>query len=149
MTGVSSRTESVRLAQQLRLNVDRLRRTVRHRRILDGVPRRHEAVLSWLHRKGSLATADLARWEQIRPQSMGSTVSELTELGLVTKAADPADRRRELVSLTDQGRRTLTLIAEQRDQDLAVLLDSRLTDPEREVLAAALVLLERIAGPVE
>ena len=149
MDDVTSRTESVRLAQQLRLNIDRLRRTVRQRRILDGVPRRHEAVLSWLNRKGPLATADLARWEQIRPQSMGSTVSELSELGLVTKAADPTDRRRELVSLTDQGRRTLGMIAEQRDQDLAALLDSRLTDPEREVLAAAFLLLERIAGPAE
>jgi hypothetical protein len=85
---------SLRLAQQLRLNVDRLRRTVRNRRTLDDIPRRHEAVLSWLGRKGPLTTADLARWEQIPPQSMGSTVAELLAAGLVGKSADPTDRRR-------------------------------------------------------
>jgi DNA-binding MarR family transcriptional regulator len=137
---------SLQLAQQLRLNVDRLRRTVRNRRTLDGVPRRHEAVLSWLARKGPLSTAELARWEQIRPQSMGTTVAELLAAGLVEKSADPTDRRRELVALTTGGLATLAGIAEQRDRDLAGLLDTHLSDAERLVVAESLALLERVAG---
>ncbi|MGW4467557.1 MarR family winged helix-turn-helix transcriptional regulator [Micromonospora sp. NBC_01796] len=134
------------LAQELRLNIDRLRRTVRNRRTLDGMPRRHESVLSWLRRKGPLSTAELARWEQIRPQSMGTTVAELLVGGLVTKSPDPTDGRRELVSLTDAGVRTLASIAEQRDRDLAALIESQLTEPERLVVLESLVLLERVAG---
>ena len=134
------------LAQQLRLIVERLRRNVRDRRTLDDIPRRHESVLSWLDRKGPLTTADLARWEQIRPQSMGTTVMEMVEGGLVVKASHPTDGRRELVSLTDQGRRALRAIAELRDRDLADLLTQRLTDDERAVVATSLALLERITG---
>jgi DNA-binding MarR family transcriptional regulator len=132
------------LAQQLRLIVERLRRNVRDRRTLDDIPRRHESVLSWLDRKGPLTTADLARWEQIRPQSMGTTVGEMVAGGLVVKASDPTDGRRELVSLTDQGRSALRAIAELRDRDLADLLTQRLSDEERAVVTASLALLERI-----
>jgi DNA-binding MarR family transcriptional regulator len=112
-------------------------------------PRRHEAVLSWLARKGPLTTAELARWEQIRPQSMGSTVTELTSNGLVSKRADPSDGRRELVSLTDEGARTLAGVAEQRDRDLAALLDIHLTDEERALVGQSLALLERVAGEAQ
>jgi DNA-binding MarR family transcriptional regulator len=132
------------LAQQLRLIVERLRRNVRDRRTLDDLPRRHESVLSWLDRKGPLTTADLARWEQIRPQSMGTTVTEMVAGGLVVKASDPTDGRRELVALTDPGRRALRAVAELRDRDLADLLTQRLTDDERAVVTASLGLLERI-----
>ncbi|MEV4631434.1 MarR family transcriptional regulator [Micromonospora sp. NPDC049523] len=133
------------LAQELRLNIDRLRRTVRARRTLDGIPCRHESVLSWLRRKGPLSTAELARWEQIRPQSMGTTVAELLVGGLVRKSPDPTDGRREIVSLTEAGVRTLASIAEQRDRDLATLIETHLTEPERLVVVESLALLERVA----
>jgi DNA-binding MarR family transcriptional regulator len=151
MDGVSTSSEPdpVELAQQLRLIVERLRRNVRDRRTLDDIPRRHESVLSWLDRKGPLTTADLARWEQIRPQSMGTTVAELVEGGLLAKTSDPHDGRRELVSLTDPGRRALRTIAELRDQDLATLLATRLTDDERAVVTVSLALLEQITRDAE
>jgi hypothetical protein len=45
MEDLKAEAESVRLAQQLRLNVDRLRHTVRNRRILDDSPIRDGARL--------------------------------------------------------------------------------------------------------
>jgi DNA-binding MarR family transcriptional regulator len=142
-------TDPLELARQLRLIVDRLRRTVRGRRSLDGVPRRHEAVLSLIDRKGAMSSADLARWEQITPQSMGAIVSELAAGGLIVKEADPADGRRELVDLTPDGRRVLRSIAEQRDADLAALFSERLTGEQLATVAEGLELIETVATAVE
>lgn len=138
-------TDSLELAQRLRLSADVLRRTVRNARTFGNVPRRHEAALSQLRRKGPASIADLARMEQVRPQSMGLTIAELAESGLVVKEPDPADRRRELVSLTDEGKQMVAAIGEERDQDLARLLDRNLTAAERRTVAEALDLLARVA----
>lgn len=137
--------DSVALAHQLRLNAERLRRTIGDRRSLDGVSRAQEAVLSLLDRKGPLSTADLARWERVRPQSMGATVAALVDAGLVRKSPDPADGRRELTELTAGGRAARATSAERRNRVLADLLDDRLTGAERTVLAQAFELLERVS----
>ena len=142
-------TDPLEIARLLRLIVDRLRRTVRGRRSLDGAPRRHESVLSWLARKGPMSSADLARWEQITPQSMGAVVSELTAGGLARKTPDPADGRREIVTLTPDGRAALRSIAEQRDIDLAGLFAERLTQEQLATVAEALELLDRLGPAAE
>ena len=140
--------DSQDLAQRLRLSVERLRRTVRGQRAFDDLSRSQEAVLSLLGRKGPLSTADLARWEQVRPQSMGETVAGLVAAGLVLKTPDPSDGRRDLAALTPAGETTLAEVAGRRDQGLAELLESRLSAAEREVVAAALDLLERVSAEI-
>ena len=137
-------TDSHALAQHLRLSVDRIRRVVRNRRSLDGIPRAQEAVLSWIERKGALTIADLARWEQVRPQSMGVVVADMVATGLVEKSPDPADGRRELLELTTAGMAARASISAARDVDLAALMASTLTEEEREILARALDLLDRL-----
>jgi len=139
-------SEAHDLAQHLRLSVDRLRRIVRNRRSLDGIPRAQEAVLGWIERKGALTIADLARWEQVRPQSMGVVVSEMVNAGLVDKSPDPTDGRRELLSLTERGMVARVSIAASRDADLAALMNSRLSEEERAVVGRALELFDRLGA---
>lgn len=140
---------ALELAQRLRLEVDRLRRAVRARRTLAGLPRRQEAALSWIRRRGPLSTADLARHEQVRPQSMSATVGDLVAAGLVARRPDPDDGRRELLDLTERGRAVLADAAAQRDHDLAALIDATFTAAERRRLGATLDLLDRITGDAE
>jgi DNA-binding MarR family transcriptional regulator len=140
------RAAALVLAQRLRLSIERLRRTVRNRRTLDGVSRPWESAISLLDRKGPLSTADLARWEQVRPQSMAPVVAGLIDAGLASKSPDPGDGRRELIALTPAGRTLLGSIAEQRDRDLADLVARQLTAEERRVIAQAFTLLERLGG---
>ncbi|MCS4275836.1 MarR family transcriptional regulator [Mycetocola lacteus] len=137
--------QSLETAQRFRLNVDRLRRTLRRIETVEGLGRTHEAVLSLLFRHGPLSIADLARREQMRPQSMGSVVGDLVTRELVDKAPDPTDGRRDLIRLTEAGQRVLDTVNRVRDRDLALLMDTDLSAEERQTLRAGVELMERVA----
>jgi DNA-binding MarR family transcriptional regulator len=138
--------EALELAQHLRLTVNRLRRVVRAASLVEALTRPQESALTWLNRRGPLTTAELARWEQVRPQTMGTTVAGLLRAGLVTKAADPADGRREIISLTSDGRARLHDIAFIRDRDLARMLAGQLTDADRRALERTLAMLDSLTS---
>ena len=59
------------------------------------------AALARLQRNGPATSAELARIEQISPQSMGATLAGLQERGLVSRSADPDDGRRVVMSVTE------------------------------------------------
>ncbi|AYG03499.1 MarR family winged helix-turn-helix transcriptional regulator [Gryllotalpicola protaetiae] len=121
-----------------------VRRAMRSGRQLGDLPPRHEAALAWLRRKGRLTTAQLARYEQITPQSMGVVVAELVEKGLVVKAKDPNDGRRELLVVTEAGIEAVAQTDESRHADLVRLLATKLSDDERELVARGLDVLMKI-----
>jgi DNA-binding MarR family transcriptional regulator len=52
---------------------------------------------------GPLTTADLARAESMKPQSMGASLAQLEEDGLVRRKAHPTDGRQILYELTPAG----------------------------------------------
>ncbi len=61
------------------------------------------AVLSQLEKLGPATTADLARTESVKPQSMSATLSALEEQGLVQRHQHPSDGRQILFALTRAG----------------------------------------------
>ncbi|MCU1527213.1 MAG: hypothetical protein JWP75_976 [Frondihabitans sp.] len=103
-----------------------------------------ESVMGHLLRGGAKSTADLARIEGVRPQSMGLTVGGLEDLGFVAKTPDPEDARRSLVDLTDLGRASREQARNRRTAILAARFDDRLTGDELSCLDRALGLLDRI-----
>ena len=96
--------DTTRLASELRMVLGHLMRRLRaeHRFSLS-----QGAVLGRLDREGTKSIGDLALAERVRPQSMTQTISDLEADGLIARRADPADGRRILVELTDQGLQTL------------------------------------------
>ena len=52
---------------------------------------------------GPMTTAELARAEMVKPQSMGTLLAELEQDGLVRRQPHPTDGRQILFSLTDAG----------------------------------------------
>lgn len=130
------------MASELRVVLGQLVRRLRaeHRFSLA-----HGAVLGRLDREGPLGTSDLAAAERVRPQSMAQTVSELEADGLVTRRPDPADGRRALLDLTDQGRQTLEADRRQRDGWLIQAISEGFSEQEQEALAQAVPLLTRLA----
>ncbi|CAN5146241.1 MarR family transcriptional regulator [soil metagenome] len=52
---------------------------------------------------GPLNQTDLARRAKVEAQTMSRTIDRLQRLGYVERAADPADRRRMIVTRTDAG----------------------------------------------
>jgi DNA-binding MarR family transcriptional regulator len=103
------------------------------------------AVLGRLDREGTKSIGDLAVAERVRPQSMTQTISDLEGEGLIARRPDPADGRRILVELTDQGRETLEADRRQREGWLARAIAEDLSAQEQRTLMQALALLRRLA----
>lgn len=102
-------------------------------------------ALSRLDRLGAMATADLARREQISPQAMGATILSLEKLGLVARSADPADGRRQVLSLTPEGLGAIRSGRNAVAERIATVLKESFTAEEIAALAAAASLIERLA----
>jgi len=103
------------------------------------------AVLGRLDREGTKSIGDLAVAERVRPQSMTQTISDLEADGLIARRPDPADGRRILVELTEQGLHTLQADRLQREGWLARAIAEDLSVKEQQVLTQALDLLQRLA----
>jgi DNA-binding MarR family transcriptional regulator len=91
-----------------------------------------------------MTTADLARAEFMTPQSMGASVAELEEHGLVARTDDPSDGRRKLVSLTRAGSQVLAESRARRRTWLTRAIETELDPSEQRRLLAALELLRRV-----
>jgi DNA-binding MarR family transcriptional regulator len=76
---------------------------------------------------------------------MTQTVSDLEADGLIARHPDPADGRRTLVALTEQGVQTLEQDRRQREGWLARAIAEDLSVEEQQVLTDALALLRRLA----
>ena len=61
------------------------------------------AVLKRLETEGAATTADLARAEAMKPQSMGTTIAALEALGLIERTPHPTDGRQMRIALTSKG----------------------------------------------
>lgn len=101
-------------------------------------------ILSHLERRGPMAATELAGLERISHQAVATAVRELESLSLVTRSPDPADRRRSLVTLTDDGRERLATERSAGQEWLTQALTEELTAPDRATLAAAIPLLRRL-----
>ncbi|MFI9550447.1 MarR family winged helix-turn-helix transcriptional regulator [Nonomuraea endophytica] len=90
-----------------------------------GVRRYHYALLATLEEFGPASQAGLGRRTGIDRSDMVATVNELAERGLVNREPDPADRRRNIITITSGGRRHLTeldrLLADAQDEFLSPL----------------------------
>jgi DNA-binding MarR family transcriptional regulator len=92
---------------------------------------------------GPLSLGALATAEQVRPPTISRVVRYLETRGLVTRAADPADARIQLVRATPEGRRVLEAGRARRVASLAAALGA-LTPTELGTLERAAGLLERV-----
>ena len=130
------------IASDLRVVLGQL---VRRLRAEHRFPLSHGAVLGRLDRDGPQSTSDLAVAERVRPQSMAQTLGDLEADDLIMRRPDPDDGRRVLIELSDSGRRALEQDRRHREGWLARSIEEELSDEEQEVLAQAVVLLQRLS----
>jgi DNA-binding MarR family transcriptional regulator len=101
------------------------------------------ATLARLDEAGWMTTADLARAESVKPQSMGYTLTGLEQEGLVQRRPHPTDGRQVLFALTEQGvaiRRKNSLL--KREWLLSAM--AQLDTTEQQTLIAAAALIKRL-----
>lgn len=102
------------------------------------------ATLARLDKAGWMTTAELARSEFVKPQSMGTTLADLEQAKLVQRKPHPTDGRQILFELTIQGteaRRQRTVA--KREWLLAAM--TKLDPAEQRTLVTAAALIKRLA----
>lgn len=77
-----------------------------------GVTALQYTALTVLERREGMTSADLARHSFVRAQSAADLVGGLERRGLIRRDPDPTNRRRRLISLTEDGRALLRRQAE-------------------------------------
>lgn len=101
------------------------------------------SVLAKLDREGPTTTAELARAENMKPQSMRTTLSLLEERGFISRKAHPTDGRQVLIELTDQGREIRQKMSKSKQLWLTQALE-QLDDADQQALKAGIDIMKRL-----
>jgi DNA-binding MarR family transcriptional regulator len=136
------------LANELRIGIGLLLRRLRQVHADDELTLPEAAALTRLDRYGPATASELAKHEQISPQSMGATTAALEARGLVARSADPDDGRRQILSPTKAGLATLRNRRNVKSEAMAAALDAEFSAAELERLRAAAPLIERLAQSI-
>src|SRR5215213_1483323 len=128
------------LAAHLRLAVARTARRLRQE-AGGGLSPTLTAALATVDRHGPLTPSELAARERIQRPTATRVLARLEESRLVVRAADPADRRSSLVSLSPAGAALLDEARTRKDAFLSQRLEA-LGPDDRATLERAAELLE-------
>ncbi|MFI9331350.1 MarR family winged helix-turn-helix transcriptional regulator [Kitasatospora sp. NPDC052868] len=110
-----------------------------------GLKPKHVGVLVALDSGAQPSQLELARTMAVAPSLVVALADHLEQVGAVDRVRDPADRRRQVLALTDTGRSLLadcTALAHRLDEELT----ASLTAPDREALRRTLGVLGVEAG---
>jgi DNA-binding MarR family transcriptional regulator len=101
------------------------------------------AIMAKLEEAGPMTTADLARAEAVKPQSMGGTLAAMEAEGLVERQPHPSDGRQILYALTKEGLETRRKVSlAKRDWLLGAI--AQLSPAEQKTLVAAVDIIRRL-----
>ena len=137
-------TDTIELASQLRLGVTRLARKLRQE-AEPGITPSQLIALSTIERAGAMTIGELCAAEQVQPPTMTRIVACLVDAGLVTREADPTDRRVAWVRVTPGGAKLLQRSRRRKEEYLSRQL-RRLEPDELAVLEEAAEILARLVG---
>ncbi len=101
------------------------------------------AVMARLAKHGPATIADLARAESMKPQSMGSTIAALEEMGYVERTPHPTDGRQVNIELTAKGLAVRTRVADAKRNWLAQAV-AQLDEQEQQALFRAGEIIKRL-----
>jgi DNA-binding MarR family transcriptional regulator len=120
----------------------RLRGRDQHGKIDDGLTIAHVRALFALDKSEAATAGEIAETARLSPASVTAMLDDLERDGIVTRVRSDTDRRRVLVTLTDEGR---TLLKKRRRIWLK-RWDAAMADVPESDLQAAAEILRRITG---
>jgi DNA-binding MarR family transcriptional regulator len=119
-------------------------RRVRAAAAADGLSLTESLVMARLAKDGPATTAELARAESMKPQSMGATIAALEEMGMVERTPHPTDGRQVHIALTARGAAARKSAKDAKRTWLAQAI-AKLDEEEREALFKAGEIIQRLA----
>jgi DNA-binding MarR family transcriptional regulator len=109
-----------------------------------GMKQRQLMLLTYLRYGGAALQQQLCESLWLDPNNCVLLLNELEDMGYVERRRDPADRRRHMVDITDEGRVALER-AERAQESLGDQIFAALSEEERATLRS---LLSRALEPV-
>ena len=101
------------------------------------------AVMARLAKEGPATTADLARAEGMKPQSMGTTIAALAEMDMVERKPHPTDGRQVNIALTAKGAAVRKSVSDAKHTWLAQAI-AQLDEREQQTLFRAGEIIKRL-----
>lgn len=133
------------IAAQLRTVLHRLvkvlRKQTRNEALLSLTER---STLGLLYPDKQLSPSELAQVEKVTTQSMSQIINHLAELNYIRKAPSEEDKRKTLLSLTEEGKTYVEKGRQEKQEWLARAFEEKLVPGEREVLQQAIHILSKL-----
>jgi DNA-binding MarR family transcriptional regulator len=137
--------EATELANRLRPVLLKIARELRREVHALGVTGGQVALMIQIRKHEGIGARELADLERVSPAAMSGYIDRLEKAGLVTRVRDQRDRRRQVLTLTDEAERVLRSVRSRRTAWLA----NRLERLSPEELAAIDAALEPLLGLLE
>jgi DNA-binding MarR family transcriptional regulator len=132
-------------ATELRESIMAVARQMRRHRPDHGLTLSQMELLSEISRAAVTTPAELANLLHVRVQSLTDSINELVSRDLVVRRPDEADRRRQLIELTDAGAALLEADRAERDAWLHATMRDNLTSLEFDLLMLVAPVLRKLA----
>ena len=129
---------------RLRIAIARMARRMRPTAAAGPLTTTEVDILGVAERQGPARMSDLAAFCGLNPTMLSRLVPRLEEAGFLRRQADPTDGRVWRVEATKKARALLERVRAERNDALSKLLNE-LDDREREAIAAATPVLEKLA----
>ncbi len=142
-TGPSA--EDLEMATVLRVTFHRMIKQLRRETRNDArLSQTERSTLGLLDLHGELLPSDIARMEKVTTQSVSQVVNHLTELKYIGKRASEEDRRKVLISLTEEGKVYLEQMRQDKQEWLAKSLYEKMSPEEKQLLMEAVKLMTKL-----
>ncbi|MFF7452214.1 MULTISPECIES: MarR family transcriptional regulator [unclassified Streptomyces] len=113
----------------------------------EGLKLMHHAVLAATAEYGPITQAELGRRLAVDPKDMVGILNHLQTQGLVLRAPDPSDRRKNAVTVTPKGTATLNRCTALVEATNAELLAPLTSDEQKQLMALLTRLHEAPQNP--
>jgi DNA-binding MarR family transcriptional regulator len=142
MTSVASPTSA---ATELRESMMAVTRQMRRHRPDHGLTLSQLELLGEISRTGVTTPAELGVRLHVRVQSLTDSINELVSRDLIARRPDAADRRRQLIEITDAGNALLEADRAERDAWLHATMRDNLSQLEFDLLMLIAPVLRKLA----
>lgn len=137
--------KDLQLASDLRTVVTRLVKKLRKESVTgQQLSLTERSTMSLLYQHKQLLPNELASMEKITNQSMSQILNHLFELGYISRTASDIDKRKVIISLTEEGEKTLLLMRSERDMWLARAIRETCTNEEEALLKQVIGALTKL-----
>ncbi|NVM62600.1 DNA-binding MarR family transcriptional regulator [Mucilaginibacter sp. SG538B] len=140
-----SEEKEIQLASELRFIIGRLSKKIRKTSATaEKLSLTERSTMALIFQHEEILPNELAAMEKITTQSMSQILSNLLNLGLIKRRISELDKRKVIISLSEEGISLIHKSRSEKDEWLNRALEATCTAEEQEILKKALAPLAKL-----